>query len=252
MTSLVFLFMLCEGVRGRHMYGSPSMTATLWVAILLLWSNPGFAQEQLGYRIDTQKRQVTVNTDKHWGQWLLGDLEQPIDSVRQDVLVVQRKDGGRDGLIVPREFRKQVDAVTDAPSFSHVIDARDEEQFITVLEGPRALGGIKNAGSNLALAEGAIDRGDDRFRTYWEPDLDEPSFKWWLEFDLGRLVSAEKIILRFVDEELGDPFLQFRVLVSTGLLKFESKVRPLDYRTVGGTTRGFGISGSSRSTSNRT
>ena len=56
---------------------------------------------------------------------------------------------------------------------------------------------------------------------------------------MGRLVSAEKIILRFVDEELGDPFLQFRVLVSTGLLKFDSSVRPLDYRTVGGTTRGI-------------
>ena len=224
------------------MYGSLSMTrAPLWAAILLLWSNPGFTQEQPGYRIDTQKRQITVNTDKHWGQWLLGDLDQPIDSVRQDVLELRMKDGGGDALIVPREFRRQVDALTDAPGFSHVIDAKDEAQFISVFDegGPRAPGGIKNAGSNLALAEGAIDRGDDRLETYWEPDLDEPSFKWWIEFDMGRLVSAEKIILRFVDEELGDPFLQFRVLVSTGLLKFDSSVRPLDYRTVGGTTRGI-------------
>jgi hypothetical protein len=215
--------------------------APLWAAILLLWSNPGFTQEQPGYRIDTQKRQITVNTDKHWGQWLLGDLDQPIDSVRQDVLELRMKDGGGDALIVPREFRRQVDALTDAPGFSHVIDAKDEAQFISVFDegGPRAPGGIKNAGSNLALAEGAIDRGDDRLETYWEPDLDEPSFKWWIEFDMGRLVSAEKIILRFVDEELGDPFLQFRVLVSTGLLKFDSSVRPLDYRTVGGTTRGI-------------
>ena len=241
MTSLVFLFMPCEGVGRRHMYGSPSMTrATLWAAILLLlWSNPGFAQEQPGYRIDARKRQITVNTDKHWGQWLLGELDQPIDSVGQDVLELRVKDGGGDALLVPREFRRQVDALTDAPAFSHVIDARDEQQFINVLEGPRATGGVKNAGSNLALAEGAIDRGDDRFQTYWQPDLDEPSFKWWIEFDMGRLVSAEKIILRFVDEELGDPFLQFRVLVSTGLLRFDSKVRPLDYRTVGGTTRGI-------------
>ena len=241
MTSLVFLFMPCEGVGRRHMYGSPSMTrATLWAAILLLlWSNPGFAQEQPGYRIDARKRQITVNTDKHWGQWLLGELDQPIDSVGQDVLELRVKDGGGDALLVPREFRRQVDALTDAPAFSHVIDARDEQQFINVLEGPRATGGVKNAGSNLALAEGAIDRGDDRFQTYWQPDLDEPSFKWWIEFDLGRLVSAEKIILRFVDEGLGDPFLQFRVLVSTGLLRFDSKVRPLDYRTVGGTTRGI-------------
>ena len=215
--------------------------APLWAAIPLLWSNPGLTQEQPGYRIDTEKRQITVHTDKHWGRWLLGDLEQPLDSVSQDLLELRLKNGRRDAQIVPREFRRQVDALTDAPGFSHVIDAKDEAQFISVFEegGPRASGGIKNAGSNLALAEGAIDRGDDRLETYWEPDLDEPSFKWWIEFDMGRLVSAEKIILRFVDEELGDPFLQFRVLVSTGLLKFDSSVRPLDYRTVGGTTRGI-------------
>ncbi len=209
--------------------------AFLGAAMLLVWSNPGFTQ---GYRIDIQKRQITVNTASHWSQWQLGNLEQPIDEVRQDVLEVQMKDGGPNALIVPREFRKQVDAVTDAPSFTHIIDAKDQDQFITVLEGPRAPGGIKNAGSNLELAGNVIDRDDDRFESYWEPDLDEPSFKWWIEFDLGRLVSAEKIILRFVDEELGDPFLQFRVLVSTGLLKYESAVRPLDYRVVGGTTRG--------------
>ena len=144
------------------MYGSPSMTrAPLWAAVLLLWPNPGFSQEQPGYLIDTGKRQITVNTDRHWGQWLLGDLDQPIDSVRQDVLELRMKDGGRDARIVPREFRRKVDALTDAPAFSHVIDAKDKAQFISAFEegGPRAPGGVKNAGSNLALADGAIDRG---------------------------------------------------------------------------------------------
>jgi len=220
------------------MHASPILIV-IWAAVLLLGSDPGFAQ--LGYQLNTQQRRITVSTDRHWGQWLLGDLAQPLDSVRQDVVELQLQGGWRNAVVVPREFRKQVDAVTDAPTFSHVIDAKDKGQFISDFEdgGPRALGGIKNAGSNLELADDAIDRGDDRFQSYWEPDLDEPSFKWWIEFDLGRLVSAEKIILRFVDEDQGDPFLQFRVLVSTGLLKFQSDMRPLDYRTVGGTTRGI-------------
>ncbi len=222
------------------MRGSPTMKrALLWTAIMMLCAEQGFAQ--LAYQLNTQQRQITVNTDVHWGQWILGDLAQPIDSVRQDIVELQLKGGQRNAKVVPGEFRKQVDAVTDAPTFSHVIDAKDRAQFISAFEdeGPRALGGIKNAGSNLQQAAGVIDRDGDRFQTYWGPDLDEQSFKWWLEIDLGRLVSAEKIRLRFVDEELGDPFLQFRVLVSTGLLKYQSDLRPLDYRTVGGTTRGI-------------
>ena len=222
------------------MHGSPTMKMAVFLAaVSLLCSEPVFSQT--GYQLSTQERRITVNTDRHWGQWILGDLAQPIDSVRQDVVELQLQGSRRNAVVVPREFRKQIDAVTDAPTFNHVIDARDREQFVSAYDdgGPRALGGIKNAGTNLALAGDAIDRGDDRFQTYWEPDLDEPSFKWWIELDLGRLVTAEKIILRFVDEELGDPFLQFRVLVSTGLLKFQSDLRPLDYRTVGGTTRGI-------------
>ena len=41
--------------------------------------------------------------------------------------------------------------------------------------------------------------------------------QWWLNLDLGRFVFAKKIVLKFVDEEAGDPFLLFDVLISDGL-----------------------------------
>ena len=57
--------------------------------------------------------------------------------------------------------------------------------------------------------------------TYWEPappsdeiDLD---LQWWFVVDLGRLVFARKLVVRFVEESLGDPFLLFEVLISDGL-----------------------------------
>ena len=93
-------------------------------------------------------------------------------------------------------------------------------------------GGIHWAGSNARQAPGMI---DGRADTFWEPDLTLPPETWWVEVDLGRAVSARRVALRFVDEELGDPFLQFKVLVSTG------KTIPLSkqvlYREVGRTER---------------
>ena len=37
-----------------------------------------------------------------------------------------------------------------------------------------------------------------------------------MQIDLGRTVSATRIVLKFVDEDLGDPFLQFKVTTSQG------------------------------------
>jgi hypothetical protein len=71
--------------------------------------------------------------------------------------------------------------------------------------------------------------------TYWQPvpeGIDLPA-QWWLNLDLGRFVFAKKIVLKFVDEEMGDPFLLFDVLVSDG---FKPKLSPLsatpNYTTV--------------------
>ena len=93
-------------------------------------------------------------------------------------------------------------------------------------------GGISGAGSNVRQASGMI---DGRADTFWEPDLSLPPETWWVEVDLGRAVSARRVALRFVDEELGDPFLQFKVLVSTGETIALSK--QILFREVGRTER---------------
>ena len=57
--------------------------------------------------------------------------------------------------------------------------------------------------------------------TYWQPARPEAdsdlATQWWFVIDLGRFVFAKKLVLKFVDEDLGDPFLLFDVLISDGL-----------------------------------
>ncbi len=52
--------------------------------------------------------------------------------------------------------------------------------------------------------------------TYWGPDTSDLLEDWWVQIDLGRTVSAPRIVLKFVGEDLGDPFLQFKVTTSQG------------------------------------
>ncbi|MBM3278052.1 MAG: hypothetical protein FJY95_08215 [Candidatus Handelsmanbacteria bacterium] len=187
-----------------------------------------------GFRLEGQR--LVVSAQQEWQQWSLGDLQQPLGEIRQDVVEV-----GPEGRISPRLIQKRIDAVSGAPTFSHFIEGKTKDFYTDVFQTGNDLyarGGIKGAGSNLSLAAWAIDRGEDRLRTFWEPDLDRPSSDWWLEIDLGRLVSAEKVIVRFVGEELGDPFLQFRVLVSNGDFAFGNR-QTLEYRSIGGTTQGI-------------
>ena len=70
-----------------------------------------------------------------------------------------------------------------------------------------------SAGTNAAGVANLVD-GD--LTSYWQPDPDQPLRDWWFELDLGRIVSATKILLTFVNEELGDPFLQYTLLTSDG------------------------------------
>ena len=99
-------------------------------------------------------------------------------------------------------IREQINAVLDAPNF---------------VSGEGVQGGIRAAGTNLAEAANAIDGQED---TFWEPDVEAPPRDWWIEVDLGRLVWARKIVVKFAPEGMGDPFLQFKVLTSNGLPAF--------------------------------
>lgn len=102
----------------------------------------------------------------------------------------------------PHRIRAHINAALDAANFVY---------------GENVQGGVRAAGSNLAAAAQVIDGQED---TFWEPDADAPLRDWWVEIDLGRLVWAHKIVVKFAAEDVGDPFLQFKVLTSNGLPAF--------------------------------
>ena len=131
-------------------------------------------EAQPGYTL--QGNQIVVDRPSHWQAWT---VNAGISDIRPD------------GSIAPRFVRKEINAALDAPEYA-----------------AKVRGGV-DAGSNLHLAGNLID-GDPH--TFWEPDLDAPPEDWWVQIRLGRLVVVEKLVLKFVGEETGDPFLQFDLL----------------------------------------
>ena len=115
--------------------------------------------------------------------------------------------------IRPHFVQRQINAALNAGAFS-----RED-----------GTGGIRRAGTNFA---GAAQLMDGLEETYWEPELDAPLRDWWVEVDLGRVVWAEKVVVKFVAEGVGDPFLQFKVLTSNGDEAFQGS-QSLDYRVAG-------------------
>ena len=53
--------------------------------------------------------------------------------------------------------------------------------------------------------------------------------------DLGRVVAVDEILLHFVGEELGDPFLRFRVLIAPDQEVILEDVADVELERVGGT-----------------
>ncbi len=149
-------------------------------AALLAAKEPAAAQSGFVQRGD----RIEISGASRWRAWNL-----PLGTVAVDSRGV-----------TPNFVLSEHNASLDAGEFP--LDPEAEER-----------GGISAAGSNFSRASGVID-GDGS--TFWEPDLDLAPETWWVEVDLGRAVSARRITLRFVDEELGDPFLQFKVMVSSG------------------------------------
>ncbi len=109
-----------------------------------------------------------------WSEWTL-----PGDAV--DVA---------DGVLKPAFVRQNIDAVQNAATFG---------------------GGIRAAGTALNRASLLID-GD--VETAWAPIAEAPLEDWWIEVDLGRVVSARTIRLYFA--EGGEPLEFFKVFTSDG------------------------------------
>ena len=170
------------------------MTRSLILAFLIA----GTAFAQSGYRIAAD--QVVVDRRAHWQSW----------NFPPGVL-----DLGSDGTVQPRSLRRDINAVGDivANLRARPPDGLKKDPEDIVL-ADAILGGAR---SNVAGVENLFD-GD--MTTYWEPDPPTEALdlgtQWWFIVDLGRLVMAKKLVLKFVDEELGDPFLQFDLLASQG------------------------------------
>ena len=150
------------------------------LAVIASGSSPLSAQ--LGYSI--QGNEIFVNRNSHWQQWAVAGGTAEITG---------------DGSVGPRLMRKGINAAFDATEFEN------EAQGAAFDDGP---GGVI-AGSNDSEARFLIDGNP---ATTWGPDTDSPLSEWWAEVNLGRIVVANRIVVRFAEEGEGDPFLQFKVL----------------------------------------
>jgi hypothetical protein len=130
---------------------------------------------------------LTFDSAADWAAW---DIPRGLVSV------------GGEGQLELVRFRKNIDAVVDAPSFVHKTRANGD-----------VFGGVWNAGSSVATAQRIID-GDPS--TYWKPSGADDLSQWTIEIDLGRAVLAKEIRLTFPDEDGARPFRQFAVFVATG------------------------------------
>ena len=183
---------------GRLAVSAAAMRPAFWLlaAFLLLAQAEVFAQTS--YRLDRSRRQITVDSRQHWESWHF-----PEGSVTIAPEGVQ-----------PRRWQLNTNATGEIVRF-----LRDNPPDYLAGKTPgeiRLLDAI-TAGSNREDVVNALD-GDPA--TYWEPDPPQErsdlSASWWFRIDLGRIVVANRIVVTFVDEELGDPFYLFEVLTSDG------------------------------------
>jgi len=167
------------------------------VILFALGSASVFAQGA-GHRLGSN--QVTISGRAQWQNWEFPD----------GTLVISPT-----GEVQAQRIKKNTNAVfgiVDYLSFNP----------------PASLGGIDPEEIVLADAiqgdsnvEDVVNVFDGDISTYWEPAEprgdSELASQWWFVVDLGRLVLAKQLVVRFVEEGVGDPFLQFEVLVSDGL-----------------------------------
>ena len=149
---------------------------------------------------DAVAEQISFNTRTAWQQW-----RQPKGAVEISPL-------GTIGLV---KVRKNVDALRDAVAFG---------------------GGIRAVGSGANTAAQLID-GDRS--TGWQPEASDPSESWWIEVDLGRMVTAEKIRLHFVKDAPAMEF--FTVQLSSGEQFFTNALVPIPGTLVYGAGQTFGF-----------
>ena len=126
---------------------------------------------------------LRIGASADWDQW-----QRPGNAIE-----ISRGQAG------PRFVRRNIDAVANAADFG---------------------GGIRAVGSNRSAARNLIDRDPE---SSWTPDWDDDPESMYVEVDLGRVVSARRVVL-----QLREPPLEFfQVLLSNGERFFDSTGLPL-------------------------
>ena len=148
----------------------------------------------------TSAEQVSFNTPSAWREW-----RYPKGAVEISPF----------GAIRPIEVRKGIDAIRDAAAFG---------------------GGVRAVGSGANSAQFVMDSDPT---TGWQPDPADPSDSWWIEVDLGRMVTAERIRLDFVTETPAMEF--FTVQLSSGEQFFTNALVPIPGTLVYGAGQTFGF-----------
>ena len=164
------------------------MRWAVWSAIL---GTAAYGQGA-GHRVTSD--QVVVNSAAHWRNW----------TFPQGVVEISPS-----GALTPHQLHRDINAVQDIAAYLQArppAGLKKAPEEITVLDGIQA-GTAGNRADVVNLFDGDLE-------TYWQPDPPtgegELAGQWWFTVDLGRLVIAKRIALKFVAEELGDPFLPVR------------------------------------------
>jgi len=154
--------------------------------------------QSAGHRVSGN--QVTISGRSQWNNWSFPDGTAVISPI---------------GEVRAQKIEKQTNAVLNIVEYLRYNPpasiGKKEVEEITLADAIRGGSSVENVANVF----------DGDLSTYWEPE--EPSAdrdlasQWWFVADLGRVVFAEKIVVRFTEEEIGDPFLLFEVLVSDGL-----------------------------------
>ena len=182
----------------------------------IIWAHfsPAGIAAQSGYSI--LGNQVVIDSQSHWEQWEFAEGTLEISS---------------SGELRPHRWRRQTNAVLDIIDYLHWNPpqelARKDPAEITLLD---VIQGVSNREDVVNVFDGDV-------TTYWEPEIPSGDFdlatQWWFTIDLGRIVLADRIVLKFVDEGMGDPFLLFDVLVSNGQAPGTAPAsKSLDFRPV--------------------
>ena len=178
---------------------APAFRLTAAVAAGLGLLNPFDADARTGYRIDRAARQITTDSPQHWQDWYLPEGSLTIS---------------REG-VKARSWRLNTNALDNILVF---LRAHPPEHLAGKSPEEVELLDAISAGSNR---EGVLNVLDGDPETFWEPEAPAEGFDveatWWFSIDLGRVVVADRIVVTFVGEGMGDPFYLFEVLTSDGL-----------------------------------